>query len=99
MHIRMTALSYAGYYLPAGSFSLLFEFQHDPFVAETGGMGGPPRYILRDHALDVLERLSHCPVLAAGDCFEDTPEGRVSYRSWSRFLNWYERNKQRFKQA
>jgi len=62
-------------------------------------MGGPLRYILRDHALRVLERLTHCPVTDGGDCFDDTPNGRVSYRSWSPFLIWYESHKRQFRAA
>jgi hypothetical protein len=61
-------------------------------------MGGPLRFVLRDQALGLLERLTGGPP-SEGDCFEDKPEGRISYRSWSRFLNWYEAHKKQIKNA
>jgi hypothetical protein len=93
--IRHTALSYSPYFLKPHDYSKLFTFHRDPWMSEIG-MGGPLRFILRDHALDILEKLTRCPRRAVGDCFEDQPEGRVSFRSWSHFLNWYEKNKKKF---
>lgn len=90
-HIRATALSYAGSFLRPQDFSALFEFQHDTYVSEVA-MGGPLRYMLRDHALRVLEQLTGCQLKDDSDCFETTAEGRISYRSWSPFLNWHERS-------
>jgi hypothetical protein len=92
--IRSTALSHAGAFVQPRDFPVLLEFQNDPDVSEVA-MGGPLRYILRDHALQLLEWLTRCPIAAASDCFEDTPNGRVSYRSWSPFLTWYETTKNR----
>ena len=92
------AVSYAGFFLKPEELSLLLEFRHDPDIAETA-MGGPLRYVLRDHALCVLEKLTRCGAADDGDCFENTPNGRVSYRSWSAFLNWFESHKQQFSRA
>jgi hypothetical protein len=96
--VRMVALSYARAYLKSADIPELFEFRNDPDISEIG-MGGPLRYILRDHALEILERLTKCPSLNGGDCFDETREGRVSYRSWTPFLNWYERHKSQIKVA
>jgi hypothetical protein len=96
-HIRSTALSFAPCYIPRRSLDVLFNFRRDPFVCETGGMGGPLRYVLRDQALAILEKLTECPKVLAGDCFEDTDNGRASYRTWVPFLNWYEKNKKRLR--
>jgi hypothetical protein len=96
--IRRTAVSCAGGFLRPVDFYLLFEFRNDPDISEIS-MCGPLRYVLRDYALEVLERLTHCPVKGGGDCFEETPNGRVSYRSWSLFLAWYESQKRRFTNA
>jgi hypothetical protein len=90
--MRGTALSYAGWFLHPPDYPLLFEFRHDPDIAETS-MGGPLRYVLRDRAQRVLRQLTNCPKPYDGDCFEETPSGRVSYSSWAAFLNWYESNK------
>ena len=90
--IRTTALSYAGWFLHSQDYPLLFEFRRDSDISETS-MGGPLRYVLRDHAQKVVRQLTNCPKRYDGDCFEDTPHGRVSYRSWASFLNWYESNK------
>lgn len=87
--IRAVAVSYASWFLCPQDYPLLFEFRNDPDISETS-MGGPLRYVLRDHAQRVLRYLTKCPTPYDGDCFEETPEGRVSYQSWAAFLNWYE---------
>jgi len=92
---RRVALSYADLFLRPHEFELLLDFRHDLEISETITMGGPLRYTLRDHALGVLERLTGLSGENIGDCFEDRPEGRVYYRSWSPFLNAYEAHKAR----
>jgi len=87
--IRKIALIYSGSFLPSSDYAKLFKFRHDPEVSEIA-MGGPLRFMLRDQALDVLKRLTKCPVVE-GDCFEQTPDGNIYYRSWTPFLNWFER--------
>ena len=94
-NVRTTALGLAGIYLKPIEYSHLVKFRSDRAFSEIG-MGGPLRYLVRDYALEVLERLTGCPK-ADGDCFEDTSEGRISYRSWSPFLTWFEQNKAKFR--
>ncbi len=96
--VRGTALTYVGCFLHSQDYQLLFDFRRDPEIAETS-MGGPLRFILRDRAQQVLRQLTDCPKPHDGDCFENTPEGRVSYQSWAAFLNWYESNQKQFTSA
>ena len=89
--IREIALNYSGSFLRQDEYSILLRFRQDLDVGETGGMGGPLRFILRDQALRVLKHLTRCPV-KEDDCFEELPEGRVFYKSWTPFLNWFEKH-------
>ncbi len=95
--VRWTALSYAGSYLRRGDLRELLEFRLDPYVSETSGMGGPLRFTIRDHALHVLTVLTNCKVEDAGDCFTDTTDGRGFFRSWSPFLNWFDKHEREFR--
>ena len=87
--IRKIALTCAGRFLLAGDLPKLFKFQRDRYVSEIA-MGGPLRFLLRDHGLAILKQLTNSSVIE-DDCFEKAPEGQVFYRSWTPFLNWYER--------
>ncbi|MBI3849805.1 MAG: hypothetical protein HY298_05885 [Verrucomicrobia bacterium] len=94
--VRETALKCSSIFLRRSEYSKLFEFRRDPSFSETMGMGGPLRFTVRDEALRTLESLTNAPK-SDGDCFENTSEGKVSYRSWSPFLNWFEQNKAKFR--
>ena len=94
VEIREATLKCAGKFLHPSEFSHLFIFREDSYISEIS-MCGPLRYMLRDYALDTLKWLTKCPV-KEDDCFHDTPDGRVSYRSWSPFLNWFEKHKRQF---
>jgi hypothetical protein len=96
VEIREATLKCAGKFLHPSEFSHLFIFREDSYIAEIS-MGGPLRYVLRDYALDILKWLTKCSV-QEDDCFHETPGGRVSYRSWSPFLNWFEEHKRQLKQ-
>ena len=95
--IRSRALTFGPRFLRPRDYAGLLAFHKDKDVSEIA-MGGPLRFVLRDQALALLEQLTGCPQ-SDGDCFETIPQGRVSYRSWSRFLNWYEAHRNQFKNA
>jgi HEAT repeat protein len=86
---REEALAAASTFLSQRDLHLLLPFQHDTLASETGGMGGPLRYAGRDHALEVAERIAG-KSFANGDCFERRDGAKVSWRSWSRFVQWLE---------
>jgi hypothetical protein len=92
VEIRGAVLKCAGKFLHPAEYSQLFMFWQDPCISEIA-MCGPLRFMLRDYALDVLKWLTKCSV-KEDDCFNDTPDGRVFFRSWSPFLNWFENHKQ-----
>jgi hypothetical protein len=93
--IRWEALAAVPTYLSATELDALLPFRHDLEMSETGGMGGPFRYILRDFALEVAERVSGRQ-FSGGDCFERREGSTVSWRSWSPFIQWLE-SKKRFR--
>jgi hypothetical protein len=89
--VRSVAVSCAGFFLHRKDFDQLLKFRRDQYISEIA-MCGPLRFILRDHALKVLKSLTNCDI-SEDDCFEETPDGRVFYRSWSSFLQWFEKHK------
>lgn len=92
--IRRVALWAAPTFLTTEEVDVLGAFQKDPEFGETGGIGGPLRYDLRDYALETAERISG-KTFDSGDCFDSHDGQRISWRSWSAFNNWVERKKGR----
>ena len=90
--IRGEALIAAPTFLPAKDLAALLPFREDLGVSETVGMGGPLRYLTRDLALAIAERIAG-KQFSAGDCFEERDGSRVSWRSWSAFTHWLESKK------
>ncbi len=90
--IRRVAVGAAPTFLTAKNLDELLWFREEPTFGETGGMGGPMRYDLRDFALEMAERIAG-KSFNAGDCCEQREGVQVSWRSWSAFINWLNRKK------
>lgn len=90
--IRQIALRAAPTYLSAKELNTLLPFQDDPEIGETGGMGGPLRYDLRDLALETAETIAGRS-FSNGDCLERRDGVVISWRSWSKFSQWLESGK------
>ena len=71
-------IAYSAYLVPILGLDYLYEFQNSTVIGESGGMGGPPVYSLRNFA---LERL--CFHLKLKPNFVECFDGKVSYHSWS----------------
>jgi hypothetical protein len=87
--VRRSALRAALTFLSAEDLETLLPFRDDPFFGETGGMGGPLRYDLRDYALEVAEDITG-QRFDSGDCLEQREGATISWRSWSAFTRWLE---------
>jgi hypothetical protein len=85
--VRSAALDAAHLFLKRKDLKLLLAFREDKQADETERMGGPLRYTMRDRALEQAERIAGRS-FANGDCFEMRDGEKVSWRSWSSFLNW-----------
>ena len=90
--IRSEALVAAPTFLATSELAVLLPFRDDPEASETGGMGGPLRYLTRDLALSIAERIAG-QQFSAGDCFERVDGSSVSWRSWSTFTQWLDSKK------
>jgi hypothetical protein len=90
--IRRRALSAASTFLSPKQLDVLLPFENDPSVAETGGMGGPPRYWMRDYALEIAEKIAGHK-FGLGDLRDDRGAGTISWRSWGPFIRWLEQRK------
>lgn len=90
--IRRTALRAAPTFLSSKELEVLLPFRDDPEFGETGGMGGPLRYDLRDLALEIAERIAGRQFLD-GDCSERRAEQEISWRNWRSFTQWLEGKK------
>jgi hypothetical protein len=87
--IRHEALAAAPTFISKQELDSLLPFQHDTLAGETGGMGGPRRYVVRDLALEIAERIAG-RTFENGDCFELRDGSKVWWRSWGRFTQWLE---------
>ena len=87
--IRYEVLAAAPTFISEDELDSLLPFQHDTLAGETGGMGGPHRYEIRDLALAMAERIAG-RTFENGDCFESRDGSKVWWRSWSRFNQWLE---------
>jgi hypothetical protein len=87
--VRHEALAAAPTFISKNELDLLLPFRDDALVDETGGMGGPHRYVFRDLALETAERIAG-RTFENGDCFELRDGSKVSWRSWSRVNQWLE---------
>lgn len=82
--VRREALRAAPTFVSAKELHLLLPFRNYPEFGETGGMGGPLRYNLRDFALEIAEHISG-QRFDNGDCFEHQGTNKIFWRSWSTF--------------
>jgi hypothetical protein len=82
--IRHEALAASPTFISDDELDFLLPFQHDTLAGETGGMGGPRRYVVRDLALEMAEMIAG-RTFENGDCFELRDGSKVWWRSWSRF--------------
>lgn len=86
--VRNAALCASQTFLSTGEVLPLISFQNDHYVSETGGMGGPWRYVLRDEALCRIEA-------ALGRSFRkhelsESQNGQVIFWwDWAPFLEWW----------
>lgn len=87
--IHYEAIALAPTFLSDKDLDLMLPFQEDPTAGETQGMGGPLRYVERDIALEAAERIAGRS-FADGDCFELREGEKISWRSWSGFIQWLE---------
>ena len=71
---------------------MLRPLREDPASGETGGMGGPQRFYVRDFALQVAEQVAGRK-FGAPDCFEMRDGEQIAWRSWAPFLNWLDTRK------
>ncbi len=92
--IRRAALRAAPSFLLPSEVEALLSFRADPEFGETGGMGGPLRYDIRDYALAVAEHIAGRR-FDSGDCFERRDGMEISWRSWASFTQWLETRKPR----
>jgi hypothetical protein len=92
VQIMRIALRATPTFLPVKNVDELLRFRDEPTFGETGGMGGPMRYDLRDLALEMAERIA-AKSFDAGDCLEQREGFQVSWRSWSAFTIWLEKKK------
>ena len=90
--IRRATLGASPTFLSVKELDKLLPFRDDKSVSETGGMGGPLRYDIRDFALEMAERMTG-KQFNCGDCFEQREGLKVSWRSWSSFVQWVESKK------
>jgi len=91
---RRPALRAASTFVSPSELDVLLPLRNDPLFGETGGMGGPLRYVLRDYALEIAEHIAGRP-FDSGDNLERR-EGLIkSWRSWAAFVRWLESRKHR----
>jgi hypothetical protein len=90
--MRREALRAAPSFLSAKELGALLPFRDDTVFIETGGMGGPLRYDLRDYALEVAEHIAQRR-FDSGDCMERREGSTIYWRSWGAFTRWLETQK------
>jgi hypothetical protein len=91
---RCAALRAAPTFISPNDLDLLLPLRSDPLFGETGGMGGPKRYWLRDFALGIAEHIAGRP-FDSGDNLEQRESLTISWRSWATFVRWLESRKHR----
>jgi hypothetical protein len=89
---RREALRAAPTFLSSKQLDILLPFRDDPEFGETGGMGGPQRYDIRDFALEIAEHIAGRK-FDSGDCLERRDGTEISWRSWNEFTQWLEGKK------
>ncbi len=90
--IKRIAVAAAPTFLSPKNLGELLRFRNEPTFGETGGMGGPMRYDLRDLALQTAEQIAG-KSFYVGDCSEHQNGIQISWRSWSAFATWLESKK------
>jgi len=91
---RRAALRAASTFVWPGELEVLLPLRSDPLFAETGGMGGPLRHVLRDYALEIAELIAGRQ-FDSGDNLERREGITISWRSWAAFVRWLESRKHR----
>jgi hypothetical protein len=91
---RRVTLRAASTFVSPGELEVLLPLRSDPLFGETGGMGGPLRYLLRDYALEIAEHIAGRQ-FDNGDNLERREGFTISWRSWAAFIRWLESRKHR----
>lgn len=86
--VRRVALENWNRFLEVGEIEILFRFRDDLSICEYG-MGGSLYFDLRNMALDLVCAATGFPIVT-DHCETELDGERVSYKSWSAFLNWFE---------
>lgn len=84
---RADVLQAAETFLRKREIQPLLSFQNDPVISETGGMGGPWRYILRDEALRLIEKMLGRS-FRTQECTEAKDNQVIFWWDWRPFLEW-----------
>jgi hypothetical protein len=85
---RERVLYAAGTFLKRDEVQPLLSFQNDTVISETGGMGGPWRYILRDEALRLIEKMLG-QSFRTQECTEARDNQVIFWWDWTPFLQWW----------
>ncbi len=90
--VRMAALNAADTFLKTGEIEPLLSFERDLYLSETGGMGGPLHYVLRDDALAKIECMAG-KQFAKHELTEIKESEVVFWWDWNPMLEWYRASK------
>lgn len=78
---NFSLVSYSNYLIPVIGIDYLYDFKTSADVGESGGMGGPMRYYVRDFALERL--YAH---LGLKPHFSERSDDKAAYYSWAHVL-------------
>jgi hypothetical protein len=93
--VRTGALNATETFLKPSEIEPLLSFEHDAYLSEVGGMGGPVHYVLRNQALATVERLTGRQ-FAKHELTEMVQGEVVFWWDWRPMLEWYRASKNRF---
>jgi hypothetical protein len=89
---RERVLAAADTFLKRDEIQPLLSFQNDTVISETGSMGGPWRYILRDEALRLIEKMLG-QSFRTQECTEAKDNQVIFWWDWTPFLEWWAKRK------
>jgi len=89
---RERVLYAADTFLKRDEVQPLLSFQNDTVISETVGMGGPWRYILRDEALRLIEKMLG-QSFRTQECTEAKDNRVIFWWDWTPFLEWWAKRK------
>ena len=90
--VRTVALNASATFLKKREIEPLLPFEHDPYLSEVGGMGGPVHYVIRNHALATIERMLDRQFVKH-ELTEMVEGEAVFWWDWKPMLDWYEKSK------